>query len=220
MKSFVMIGLAIGIIVLFFSVGIPLLARFAIFLGSSKGSVDTSDRIPPASPRLAPVDEFTNKDKLSIRGFTEAGVDVELYLNGEKINKILSDNGGEFLFSEVKLASSSSEFFVKAIDKNNNISQPSGIIRVTLDKVAPKIVVDSPKEGQVFSGQDKKLITVGGKCEEGVSMTVNGRTVYVDSEGRFETTVSLLDGPQEIKITAADKAGNASEKIVNVTFNP
>lgn len=221
-KAGIYIVSAVVVLVSFVIYGIPLLAKMAIFVGglTRNEQTDAGDVTPPAPPKLAPVEGFVKTDKLSIRGFTEAGVDVKLYLNDSNAGKILADDSGEFLFPEVKIASGSSEIYVISTDKSGNSSQPSGRLKVTLDTMAPKLTINSPKEKDIISGSDKRSLKVTGETEENVIVKVNGRNAIVASGGIFETTITLADGDQEIKVEATDKAGNKTEKTVNVTYKP
>lgn len=217
--------LAVGAVVIllaFVVVGVPAMAKFAVFLGGLKGSSQGAgnDTLAPPPPKLVPLPDWVNTEAISVRGYTESDVEVDLYLNGEKYGSGLADNGGEFLFGEVKLASGSNELYVMARDKSGNQGQPSATVRVNLDRESPKLVVVSPTEDQVFSGQGNKKIKVSGESEPEASIQVNGRGVIVDGDGRFEMEVILNDGDQEIKITTQDRAGNTTERQVRVRFDP
>lgn len=212
---------AIVVGAVFLYVGVPTLARFAVFLGSfKKTSSSGGDDIPPAPPRLAPAEEFTKSDLTTIKGFSEQGVDVELFLNGDSTKKVVADDSGEFLFSDIKLASGSNQLYVIATDGAKNESGPSGILKIFLDQINPALTVDEPKDGQVFSGQGNKNISVKGKSEADTEVKVNGRAALVNDDGNFEASLTLSDGEQEIKISASDQAGNTTEQVIKVTFNP
>jgi bacillopeptidase F len=221
-KSILYLAAAAVIGILFLYVGVPALARLAVFIGnsSSSGNSSQSDTFPPAPPRLAPVDEFTKNELVSIKGFTESGVDVELFLNGNSVKSLLADSSGEFLFTDVNLEEGANEIYVISTDTNGNESQGSGLLKITLDKEPPTLTIETPKDNETISGQDKKNIKIKGQAEEGISVSVNNRTAILDVDGKFEADFTLADGSQEIKIVATDKAGNTTEKILNITFNP
>jgi bacillopeptidase F len=118
------------------------------------------------------------------------------------------------------LEEGANEIYVISTDTNGNESQGSGLLKITLDKEPPTLTIETPKDNETISGQDKKNIKIKGQAEEGISVSVNNRTAILDVDGKFEADFTLADGSQEIKIVATDKAGNTTEKILNITFNP
>ncbi len=222
-KAVAYVAVTILLLILFFVIGIPLLAKFAVFLGNingNKDSVSIVDKTPPAPPRLAPLPSVTSQELISLKGFSESGADISLFLNGDKLKEVVADDGGEFNFSEIKIASGSNELYVTASDRAQNVSQPSGQISIVLDRVLPLLTVTSPTTNQTFSGQQNKNIKVTGVTEEEAVVKVNDRSVIVGTGGKFETLITLSDGEQEIRVIATDTAGNSTDKTIPVKFNP
>lgn len=219
-KAIVYLVITVGVVLIFLYIGVPTLAKLALTLGGNGGQLAGSDTNAPAPPRLVPISEYTSEELISIKGFTEAKADIELFVNGESVKSVLSDDSGEFLLSDVKIASGSNQLYVTAKDESGNVSQPSGNLRVVLDTILPELSVENPKDGERFVGQDKKTIRVNGQSETDVKLTLNGRFVQTNDEGKFDTTLTLNDGEQEIMFLAIDKAGNKLEKNVKVTFVP
>ena len=76
---------------------------------------------------------------------------------------------------------------------------------VVIDRTPPSLLLESPTEPQVAT----KEVSVAGRTEAGVQLQLNGAPVNVDAGGRFEVTITLQPGPNELDLSAADRAGNA-----------
>jgi Glucodextranase, domain B len=57
-------------------------------------------------------------------------------------------------------------------------------------------------------------VTVSGRTDPYASITIAGRAVAVDADGRFSTTVPLPPWPTEVSLVASDPAGNESTVIL------
>lgn len=79
---------------------------------------------------------------------------------------------------------------------------------------APKIVVESPLEQQVFLQQEVSVI---GKTHSDASVFINDQSVILDSDGRFSTTVQLEPGTQQITIEARSRDGKVSQETRTIT---
>jgi parallel beta-helix repeat protein len=85
------------------------------------------------------------------------------------------------------------------------------------DTSPPVVTITSPIDGATVSTSS---ITVTGTATDdtGVTtLTVNGNSVTVESDGSFTTTVSLTSGVNTIIVIATDAAGNSASESVNVT---
>lgn len=93
----------------------------------------------------------------------------------------------------------------------------TGLRLVVQDTTNPTLTVTSPSNNLVTAASS---ITVSGtaKDDSGIqSVTVNGKTVTVGSNGAFSTTVSLSGGSNTITIVATDNAGNTTTITRTVT---
>ena len=145
---------------------------------------------------------------------------MELFVNDISLKTIVTEDSGEFIFTDIELINGLNELYVISKDRAGNISQPSGKIMLTLDQEPPEVKITFPKEAELFSGQDNKNIIVKGKTEEEVQVKVNQRSAILKNGGEFEAQISLADGEQEILVVVLDRAGNTTEKKISVRFNP
>ncbi|GAI81896.1 unnamed protein product [marine sediment metagenome] len=192
----------------------------AIFIGSLRSSytsVETKNILPPASPRLKPLSEATNKEQIEIQGFAEAGTTVEIFLNGVSKQKSVAETDGSFLISHVKLNRDKNEIYATATDQEGYTSQKSGILIIYFDQTPPELTINEPADNSTFYAEEK-VIKIQGETEEDVTITINDRFVIVGAGGKFSSSFTLSEGENKIKIVATDKANNQTEKEITVTL--
>lgn len=101
----------------------------------------------------------------------------------------------------------------------NAASQKS--VTFKIDTVPPTLSVTSPSDGYVTN---KSTITVSGTTNDAtsspVTVTVNGASVTVGSNGAFSTTVTLSAGTNTINIVAKDSAGKTTTITRTVKYDP
>ena len=201
--------------------GLPSVAKFAAFLSDLRGStqpVDKNDTTPPAPPRLGQLPEATNKTELEINGTTEEGATVILSLNGKE-EEIVADADGKFVFS-YPLKDGENLISAKAKDRAGNESQESKVYSVTFDDQKPDLEISTPADGTSFFGEKQRQVTVQGKTEAGVTLTINDRIVKVEEDGSFTFLTTLGEGANSFNLKSTDKAGNQTEKTISVNFSP
>ena len=77
----------------------------------------------------------------------------------------------------------------------------------------PNVAVD-PKEDMVIK---QESLTIRGKTDSGVYLTINGENVYVTSDGNFSKEVQLTNGINVIEVKAVNNFGK-STKVVRQIF--
>ena len=187
------------------------------------GEKDTTsgDTDAPFTPTFAPRPSYTKTEKISVSGFAEPASKVTLFINGVENGSTVAEALGPFKFSDVTLTKEGKNTITAtATDGNNNVSQKSAELIITLDRKPPKLEVTSPEDGQTFSGEDKQ-IRVKGKTESGATVKVNELQAAVLADGTFKATLTA-SAAGEIKITvvATDKAGNEEKVELTVTYSP
>lgn len=199
--------------------GIPAIARFAAFLydlSSSNQPVDINDTTPPAPPDINEPPEVISKTSVEITGNTEPGATVILFVNGNE-EELLANRDGEFRY-QWGLLDGENKISAKVKDTAGNESQETQTHTITYDDEPPELTIDSPEDGKEFYGSRERQITIEGATEEGASITINGRVVVVDSDGKFTFLTTLSDGENKFTIKATDKAGNETEKTLTLHF--
>ncbi len=201
--------------------GLPVLAKFAGFLTDLKKSglpIERNDTTPPAPPRLESLPEYTNEFSVEVKGTTEAGASVILFLNDDE-EELVVNKDGEFNFT-FKLDKGENTVSVKARDAAGNESQETDTYKIIFDNEPPELEITSPEDGKEFYGSKERQVAINGKTEESASVTVNDRIVAVDASGNFTFVTTLSEGENGFTIKTEDKAGNSTEASLTLRFTP
>lgn len=160
--------------------------------------------------------EATNSASLEFSGYAAPLSKVELYIDGEIKNQTVTDSEGKFTTSQVALNLGTNNITAVTINDADKKSLPSKNIRLYYSNEKPKLEIAEPADGAQITG-DKK-VKVAGKTDANNSITVNGSTVIVDSEGGFQTVVALNDGENTLTIRASNTFGNTEETLRKVNY--
>jgi hypothetical protein len=155
------------------------------------------DSTPPDLSVITPEDGMiTNKRFLEVVGTTNVGAKV--YINDQPVETRYT-----LISHTLVLAEGPNAIKVAAVDYLGNVNE---IIRyVTLDTQAPYVAILNMEEGSQVNTAE---ITLVGETEtEDVTITIGGVEVKV-KDGRFTTTVTLVEGVNDIEIFAVDAVGN------------
>lgn len=191
---------------------------FVQILGSL-GSSDSSERtsaglsIPAQKPTFTDLPEFTNKDTLTIQGFSSSDVETVLYVNGEKAGTTKTDSSGRFTFVDVKLKDGLNLLKVTATDTDGKGAEER--VPITVDKTPPNLVVSDPKDGQNFPAGVRQ-ITIKGTSETESTILINEIQAPTDQSGTFSYNMNASSGENKVTIKATDRAGN--ETNLALTF--
>lgn len=77
-------------------------------------------------------------------------------------------------------------------------------------------ITSLPKESVVRTG----TVPISGITNPDALVSVNGVLVDVDGEGRFTSTVSLLEEPNVIEVVASDFQGNKVSAVLTIIYIP
>lgn len=77
----------------------------------------------------------------------------------------------------------------------------------------PALEVFEPQANQVVKNS---FVTVKGKTDPGMFVTVNGQSVFVESDGGFETQLSLTSGPKDVVVSAKNKFEKSIAKSITI----
>jgi hypothetical protein len=108
---------------------------------------------------------------------------------------------------------------------NTPLSVTAAITRTpTLPATKPTLAL-APVTLSSLAPQDETItasvvISVTGQTSHAAVVSVNGNLVDVDTEGRFQTTVELEEGPNIIEIVASDLVGNEHSAVIRVIYEP
>ena len=81
------------------------------------------------------------------------------------------------------------------------------------------LTIDTPQDE---STTNNKTLTVAGKTAPDATVVVSTDTgdqvIKPSSQGNYSTTVTIGDDENQIHVTAIDKSGNQTERVITVTF--
>jgi|WetSurMetagenome_2_1015567.scaffolds.fasta_scaffold115397_2 hypothetical protein len=226
-KMFIFSTLGLIIIILLIVIfGQTLLVDFSVILASLKsGSTQNSNAqeqstVYIASPFLDPQPDATNSAAINVSGAQSSNpsVQIKLYVNNELIDVTKTKINNTFEFIDVKLKEGQNNIKAIASIQNNN-SANSNIVTINYIKKEPNLSIDSPQNGDLYSGENNTAL-IKGKTDPGVLIKVNDFLAITKSDGNYSTILSLHNGENNIKVAAVDEAGNITEKDLKVTYSP
>ena len=219
-KAFVFFFLTIFTIVVLFFYGLPIVIKYAAFfadLGKSSQPVELSDNTPPPPPYIESLPSHTNQEKIEIKGSTEPGATVKVFIN-KKSEELISNSDGKFV-TAFTLRGGLNTISVLSIDSSGNESKKTES-EIILDKEKPNIEISTPADNSSFSGPKQRQLVIEGSIDNDAKLSINGRWVVVESNGTFSYATSLEEGDNNFTFSAEDEAGNISEKTLSVTYTP
>lgn len=117
------------------------------------------------------------------------------------------------------LADGSHSIVFNAKDNDGN-SATQKSVTFTIDTVAPVLTITSPVDGSVTNTASCVVSgTTNDVTSSPVTLTVNGASVTVGSDGSFSKTITLSEGENTITIVATDSAGKSTTVTRTVTLD-
>jgi hypothetical protein len=200
--------------------GIPLLVKFAGFVGDiakSNKPVDVQDITPPAPPHFEDTPDYTSKESLEVIGTSESGATIKIRANNNDY-EVVCNSEGKFSFT-FNLKKGENNIDAIAVDAAGNQSTQTPTYKIFFDNEEPQLEIEMPQDGGSFYGNSQKQITVKGLVNEKVEITINDRFVALKDDNSFAYSVALNEGSNEFKVKAIDEAGNETEKTLTVNFS-
>jgi hypothetical protein len=186
-----------------------------IFKG--KDLYTTKDTIAPITPYLNPLVEATKDDSTTISGKAEPTTKIFLKIDSKEAQDTTSDDEGVFSFTNIPVGYISQRISVVAKDNTGNTSKESHVYTVIKDNTAPEFEITTPKPDEKFKSTGRNY-KVTGLTEPNTTVTLNEQIGFVSSNGEFFVNIRLSEGKNELKIKVTDKAGNETEKEVNMFY--
>lgn len=185
---------------------ITLAALIGATLGSLTGCPES------AAPVEAPVvaitspkaGEIVTKRRVTVKGTAERA--REVMINGQVVSVV----GGSW--------SALVEFPEGQAQATATAGEATDSVAFTVDSVGPTLAVTSPARGAYIGEVDR--VTVSGSVEElgsGLSLVKLGeQIVAVGEDGTFSGDVIVQPGYNQLTVTAIDKAGHESQRVLAV----
>ena len=141
-------------------------------------------------------------------------------VDASKITKTASGSGYNCSYTPTSaLADGEHTLSFTASDNDGNASTAK-TVTFKVDTVPPTLSVTSPADGLVTN---KTTVTVAGTTNDvtskPVTVTVNGASVTVSSDGSFSKDITLQNGSNTITVIAKDAAGKTTTVTRKVTLD-
>ncbi len=162
---------------------------------------------PPTLAVTRPARDYleTNEARYLVEGTTATDVDLTI----EGVPVAVLPNGTFSGFAQ--LTTGENVVVVEVRDALGNVAKV--VVHIILDTEPPSLVVESPYSGTTYD----EAVNVTGRTDVGAALTINGIDVPVDARGRFDLTIHLRYGVQNITVVAKDVAGNDAKVDIQVT---
>ncbi|MFI5205337.1 MAG: hypothetical protein ACHQVK_00170 [Candidatus Paceibacterales bacterium] len=214
--------LTVVVLYLIFFWGLPALIGGLSVFNRFKPSNTTAQNAPENATLAPPVlnipYEATNSAQIRIPGYASPNIKVNIYLDDNLQTSVTSGDDGSFQSDPISLNLGTNSIYGKTADDKNRESLPSKPITITYSNDKPKLNISSPDDGTQIKGGDKK-VTVSGQTDPDDSVTVNGQTVIVQSDGSFSISTGLNDGDNQIVIVSTNSVGNTTQVQRKVTYS-
>ncbi|EKE06141.1 MAG: hypothetical protein ACD_19C00079G0046 [uncultured bacterium] len=200
--------------------GLPILVKFAGFVGDvakSDKPVEINDITPPAPPQFGQLPEFTKKEILEIQGKSESGATISVRANNH-ITEVVANNDGVFSFS-FNLLDGENTIDAKASDLSGNESTQTQTYKITYDNNEPKLEVTSPADGTSYFGSGQRQLSIKGTVNENVDLTINGRIIALKDGDTFSFSTTLAEGENKFEVKAIDPSGNETSTTLTINFS-
>ena len=211
------------VVILVLKVGIPLLVNFSLFLANQKDKTTSSqnansdDSAFISPPIFDPIPTATNSAKAALSGTGNPDQTIRIYVNDDLKNEVLTKEDGTFsLIQDLEKGVNTIKAKSKIKERESDFSQP---VTIAYIDTKPTLDITSPSNEQTFS-KDQNTAPVSGKTSTGSRITVNGFWAIVDENNNFSYNLPLQNGENQIKVIAADEAGNTTEKDLKIPYNP
>lgn len=221
-------SLIFGLILIYFIIawGLPALVGGLSFLNRFKSAPVKTESIEDtaiAPPVLNIPYEATNTAEIDISGYSQANSKVEIYVDEALESSVGTQSDGSFKAEGVSLALGTNNIYgITIIEGEKGAAKkslPSKNIKLFYNDEKPNLEVNEPSDGHEVKGGDKK-VRVSGKTEPDNSVSVNGVTAILDSEGKFSKEISINEGENNLTIETTNQVGNKTSLQRRVIYTP
>lgn len=213
------IGIVVLIVIMILSLFVfaPKVGWLLSFISKHKNEEEYRPTAKISPPIFNDLPEAVKDTTVEIKGFTQAGATVKLYVNGPEKATTIAGDDGIFTFTNVTLIKGTNTIFAKAVDANNNESEKSQNYTIVVDQKSPDLELTNIKDGDTVKNLDKR-IKIEGKTDEEATIKINDRLAVQKSDFTFEFLLGVDEGNVKIKIEATDKAGNTKTEEITVKY--
>lgn len=193
-------------------------------------SPSPTEALAPNAPMLTqPPQPYTNQATIDLSGTIPAtyvgqeGVTIRIYrtlenAGPEQVAQIPAGETPGFVVPGIELAKGRNDFSATLVGPGGE-SETSIIATYILDTSKPKITIAQPANDAVVNDG---TVTIQGKTQAHAALVARNEansasiTGTAGDDGSFELILAIGPGPNGIRVTATDPAGNQGETVLNV----
>ena len=177
---------------------------------------DSASATAGAEPVFDGLPDHTRQSRVLVQGHVPAfalGSDrrLEILVNGEPRGGVALDDRSRFA-ADVLLGDGVNAVVVRLVQGRDTIAATSRT--VVVDRAPPTLALARPHAGDVVDGP---IVTVEGRTEPRLELTVNGHAVSVAVDGAFSDSFAAPAGALSVRVVARDLADNETVLTVPVT---
>ena len=211
----------IAILAFFGMFGFKLLVGFSLFIDTLRGSSPATQQTSQViifPPILNEVPLATKSSQLAISGTGQPNTTLVIYINEKQTKSVKLAKSATFSAILVTLTDGQNTISAKLTDDKGNTSDLSNILSIEMRAKLPLLEISSPGNNTDVSGESN-LVTISGKTDPDVMVTINGRLAVLRSNNTFSYDYPLSDGDNELTIEARDIADNVTIQKLKLRYN-
>lgn len=168
---------------------------------------------PTITWKVADDDSGINPDTISIK--IDSGVAVTA-----DITKTKTSTGYDCSYTVPSALSDGTHSFTLDVSDNDGNAATAVATSFIVDTTPPTLTVSAPSDNLITNNAEINVTgTTNDALSTPVTLTINGESVPVNSDGSFTYTVTLTEGKNTITVVATDAAGKSSTVVRNVTMD-
>lgn len=168
---------------------------------------------PTITWKVADDDSGINPDTISIK--IDSGVAVTA-----DITKTKTSTGYDCSYTVPSALSDGTHSFTLDVSDNDGNAATAVATSFIVDTTPPTLTVSAPSDNLITNNAEINVTgTTNDALSTPVTLTINGESVPVNSDGSFTYTVTLTEGKNTITVVATDAAGKSSTVVRNVTLD-
>lgn len=168
---------------------------------------------PTITWKVADDDSGINPDTISIK--IDSGVAVTA-----DITKTKTSTGYDCSYTVPSALSDGTHSFTLDVSDNDGNAATAVATSFIVDTTPPTLTVSAPSDNLITNNAEINVTgTTNDALSTPVTLTINGESVPVNSDGSFTYTVTLTEGRNTITVVATDAAGKSSTVVRNVTLD-
>jgi len=166
-------------------------------------------------------EQYINKKQVSVQGKSEPFTEVKIFTNSSKnpIKKVMSNEDGMWLATDIPVQEGSNEIYAKAFDQYGNESKFSKRIKIIVDTDPPRILkLETDKDRYKAKEVIKINVLASEDTVSAVVVMPDGSMLELDKTGdknfagEWQVDEGVANGKYRLSLSITDRAGNMAQE--------